>query len=73
MRSEPVFVALAHVSNRLLLTKLAAMATRKLPRPNTRKGLFFSGNHTIYNDINNDLFWAQKTRAAHDLALSITL
>jgi hypothetical protein len=69
MRSELVFVAMAHVSNRLLLTKLAAMATRKLPRPNTRQGVFLSGNQTIYNDINNDLFWAQKARAAHDLAL----
>jgi hypothetical protein len=72
MRSELLFGAMTHVSSRLLLAKLAAMATRKLQRPNTRQGVF-SGNHTIYNDINNDLFWAQKARAAHDLALSITL
>lgn len=36
MRSERVFAAMAHVPNRFLLTKLAAMATRKLHRPNTR-------------------------------------
>jgi hypothetical protein len=36
MRSELVFGAMTHVSNRLLLTKLAARATRKLHRPNTR-------------------------------------
>jgi hypothetical protein len=36
MRSELVFSATTHVSNRFLLAKLAAMATRKLHRPNTR-------------------------------------
>nr|WP_251106630.1 DNA-directed RNA polymerase subunit omega [Alloacidobacterium dinghuense] len=36
MRSELVFGAMTHVSNRFLLTKLAARATRKLHRPNTR-------------------------------------
>jgi hypothetical protein len=36
MRSELVFGALAHVPNRFLLTKLAATATRKFHRPNTR-------------------------------------
>jgi hypothetical protein len=36
MRSELVFGAMAQVSNRFLLVKLAAMATRKLHRPNTR-------------------------------------
>jgi hypothetical protein len=36
MRSELVFGAIAHVSNRFLLVKLAAAATRKLHRPNTR-------------------------------------
>jgi hypothetical protein len=40
MRSELFFGAMTHVSNRLLLTKLAAMATRKLPRPNTREVFF---------------------------------
>jgi hypothetical protein len=36
MRSELVFDAMTHVSNRFLLVQLAAMATRKLHRPNTR-------------------------------------
>ena len=36
MRSELVFGASAQVSNRFLLTKLAAKATRKFHRPNTR-------------------------------------
>jgi hypothetical protein len=36
MRSELVFVAMAHVSNRFLLTKLASKATRNFHRPNTR-------------------------------------
>jgi hypothetical protein len=36
MRSELVFGALAHVSNRFLLTKIAAKATRRFHRPNTR-------------------------------------
>jgi hypothetical protein len=36
MRSELVFDAMANISNRFLLTMLAANATRKLHRPNTR-------------------------------------
>jgi hypothetical protein len=36
MRSELVFDAIAQVSNRFLLTKLASKATRKFHRPNTR-------------------------------------
>jgi hypothetical protein len=36
MRSELVFGAMAHISNRFLLTKLASKATRKLHKPNTR-------------------------------------
>jgi hypothetical protein len=36
MRSELVFGATAHISNRFLLTKLASKATRKFHRPNTR-------------------------------------
>jgi hypothetical protein len=36
MRSDLVFGATTHVSNRFLLTKLAAKATRKLHRPNSR-------------------------------------
>ena len=36
MRSELVFGAIAHISNRFLLMKLASKATRKFHRPNTR-------------------------------------
>jgi hypothetical protein len=36
MRAELTFMALAHESNRYLLTRLIAKATRKLHRPNTR-------------------------------------
>jgi hypothetical protein len=36
MRSELVFKALAHESNRYLLVRLVAKGTRKLHRPNTR-------------------------------------
>jgi hypothetical protein len=36
MRSELIFGALTHVQGRFLLAKLAAKATRKLHRPNTR-------------------------------------
>jgi hypothetical protein len=36
MRSELVFNAMAYVSNRYLLVKLASKATRNLHRPNSR-------------------------------------
>jgi hypothetical protein len=36
MRSELVFGAMTYVSNRFLLTRVAATATRKFHRPNTR-------------------------------------
>ena len=36
MRSDLTFMALTHESNRYLLTRLIAKATRKLHRPNTR-------------------------------------
>jgi hypothetical protein len=36
MRSELVFSAIAHVSSRFLLTKLASKGTRKFHRPNSR-------------------------------------
>ncbi|WP_260737361.1 hypothetical protein [Tunturiibacter lichenicola] len=36
MRSELVFKAIAHESNRYLLVKLVAKGTRSLHRPNTR-------------------------------------
>ena len=51
MRSELVFGAMTHVSNRFLLTKVAAKATRKFHRPNTRiqdtaNGVFGRFRHT---------------------------
>jgi hypothetical protein len=36
MRSELIFSAMANVSNRFLLIKLASKATRKFHRPNDR-------------------------------------
>jgi hypothetical protein len=36
MRSELVFGAMTYVSNRFLLTRLAATATRSFHKPNTR-------------------------------------
>ncbi len=36
MRSDLVFKSMSYVSNRYLLTRLVAKATRKLHRPNTR-------------------------------------
>lgn len=36
MRSELVFAAMRHVSNRYLLVNIAAKATRKLHRPSSR-------------------------------------
>jgi hypothetical protein len=45
MRSELVFRAMTYISNRYLLTRLAARATRKFHRPNTR-----------IQDTTNDVF-----------------
>jgi hypothetical protein len=45
MRSELVFGAMTHISTRYLLTRLAARATRKFHRPNTR-----------IQDTTNDVF-----------------
>ena len=36
MRADLTFMALTHESNRFLLARLIAKATRKLHRPNTR-------------------------------------
>jgi hypothetical protein len=36
MRSDLIFAAMTHVSNRFLLTRLASKATRSFHRPNTR-------------------------------------
>jgi hypothetical protein len=45
MRSKLIFDALTYISNRYLLTRLAARATRKFHRPNTR-----------IQDTTNDVF-----------------
>ncbi len=45
MRSELVFAATAHVTNRYLLTSIASKATRMLHRPNSR-----------LEDTSNDVF-----------------
>ena len=45
MRSDLIFGAMTHISNRFLLTKLASKATRKFHRPNTR-----------IQDTTNDVF-----------------
>jgi hypothetical protein len=45
MRSELIFGTMAYVSNRFLMVMLAAKATRKLHRPNTR-----------IQDTTNDVF-----------------
>jgi hypothetical protein len=45
MRSELVFGAMTYISNRYLLTRVAARATRKFHKPNTR-----------IQDTTNDVF-----------------
>jgi hypothetical protein len=47
MRSDLTFLALAHESNRYLLTQLIAKATRKLHRPHTR----------LQDTVNNAFEW----------------
>ena len=57
MRSDLTLIALAHESNRYLLARLIAKATRKLHRPKTR-----------LQDMMNDAFerfGRSKPRAAH--------
>ena len=56
MRSELVFGAMTYVSNRLLLTRVTAKATRKFHRPNTR-----------IQDTANEVF--ERFRRANPLAL----
>ncbi len=46
MRSDLVFGALSHVSNRYQLCQLASKATRKLHKPNTR-----------LQDTTNEVLW----------------
>ena len=55
MRSDLVFGAMTHVSNRFLLTRVAANATRKFHRPKTR-----------IQDTANEVF--QRFRKANPLA-----
>ena len=60
MRADLTSMALAHESNRYLLTRLIAKATRKLHRPNTR-----------LQDTMNDVFerlGCSKPRADHRAA-----
>jgi hypothetical protein len=60
MRADLTFMALAYESNRYLLARLIAKATRKLHRPNTR-----------VQDTMNDVFerfGCSKPRADHDAA-----
>ena len=56
MRSELVFGAMTYVSNRLLLTRVTAKATRKFHRPNTR-----------IQDTANEVF--ERFRLANPLAV----
>lgn len=70
MRSDLVFGAMTHVSNRFLLVKLAAMATRKLHRPNTRIQetmndvlIRFSQTNPMVDEPNNDSVQAVRRAA----------
>ena len=56
MRSDLVFGAMTHVSNRFLLTGVAANAIRKFHRPNTR-----------IQDTTNEVF--ERFRKANPLAV----
>ena len=60
MRADLTFMALAHESNRYLLTQLIAKATRKLHRPNTRL-------QDTMNDV-FELFACSKPGADHRAA-----
>jgi hypothetical protein len=52
MRADLAFMALAHESNRYLLTQMIAKATRKLHRPNTRL-------QDTMNDVFGRFGWSQ--------------
>jgi len=72
MRSDLIFGALAHVKNRYQLCQLAAKATRKLHKPNTRLQdttnevllRFRDSNPTAQADLANHSAPAQNRRAA---------
>ena len=67
MRSDLVFGALSHVSNRYQLCQLASKATRKLHKPNTR--LQDTTNEVL--DRFKDHLAAIRDRAQSRLALSL--
>ena len=58
MRSELVFGAMTYISHRYLLTMLAARATRKFHRPNTR-----------IQDTTNDVF--ERFARANSIAAAV--
>ena len=72
MRSDLIFGALAHVKNRYQLCQLAAKATRKLHKPNTRLQdttnevlvRFHSSNPAASAESKNQTASAQDRRAA---------
>jgi hypothetical protein len=65
MRSDLVFRALSHVSNRYQLCQLASKATRKLHKPNTR--LQDTTNEVLnrFETANPEAETADEVRAAH--------
>ncbi|MGB7267255.1 MAG: DNA-directed RNA polymerase subunit omega [Terracidiphilus sp.] len=65
MRSDLVFRALAHVTNRYQLCQLASKATRKLHKPNTR--LQDTTNEVLcrFESANPEAEAPEKTPAAH--------
>jgi hypothetical protein len=68
MRSDLVFGALAQVSNRYRLCRLATKATRKLHRPYTR--LQDTINHVLihFEEANPEKGGARSESAAHPIA-----
>jgi hypothetical protein len=65
MRSDLVFRALSHVSNRYQLCQLASKATRKLHKPNSR--LQDTTNEVLnrFQDANPEAETADESHAAH--------
>jgi hypothetical protein len=65
MRSDLVFRALSHVSNRYQLCQLASKATRKLHKPNTR--LQDTTNEVLnrFQSANPEAETADEAQAAH--------
>ncbi len=61
MRSDLVFGALSHVSNRYQLCQLASKATRKLHKPNTR-----------LQDTTNEVLGRFQTTDPASLTLGVT-